>query len=186
MAVTPATPLMAGAQPPPARDPTHAPALRLKPPVVRHETPSTPDAPPAAGAISLAPAVADLTFPMAPQSVQDTAQNAAQHPERNDRSSAPGRPPKTMASGIGYLRAPSAEYPANARRYGEQGKVLLRVQVDEFGRPERADIETSSGFPALDGAAKAAAMRALFVPFVEAGKAVPVQVLVPIEFRIEE
>ena len=37
-----------------------------------------------------------------------------------------------------YLRNPPPAYPALARRYREQGKVLLRVYVSAAGAPRRA------------------------------------------------
>ena len=44
-------------------------------------------------------------------------------------------------------------YPVTSRQIGEQGKVLLRVELDEQGRVSAARVETSSGIPRLDEAA---------------------------------
>ena len=44
-------------------------------------------------------------------------------------------------------------YPPYSRRLGEEGKVLLRVELDEEGRVDRAAVKTSSGFARLDDAA---------------------------------
>jgi periplasmic protein TonB len=92
--------------------------------------------------------------------------------------------PKTISS-VEYLQAPQPEYPSMSRRMGEQGKVLLRILVNEKGRAEHIDIQRSSGFPRLDDAARAAASRALFKPYVEDGKAMPVYVVVPIGFQLD-
>lgn len=67
---------------------------------------------------------------------------------------------------------------------GEQGKVVLRVLVNEKGRPEKVEVQRSSGFPRLDEAARQAAWRALFKPFIEDGKAVPRYAIVPIRFSL--
>jgi protein TonB len=44
-------------------------------------------------------------------------------------------------------------YPPASRRAGEQGTVMLRVLVDERGRPGDISVLKSSGFPKLDQAA---------------------------------
>lgn len=44
-------------------------------------------------------------------------------------------------------------YPALSRRFGETGKVVLRVELDEQGLVAGARVETASGFERLDQAA---------------------------------
>ena len=92
--------------------------------------------------------------------------------------------PKTIST-VEYVQPPQPEYPSMSRRMGEQGKVMLRILVNEKGRPEHIDIQRSSGFPRLDEAARAAASRALFKPYVEDGRAMPVYVVVPIGFQLD-
>lgn len=93
-------------------------------------------------------------------------------------------PPKTV-SGVEYIQAPQPDYPPIAKRMGEEGKVILRILVNEKGRPERVDVRQSSGSARLDEAARQAAARALFKPHLEDGKAVAVYALVPINFSIQ-
>lgn len=45
------------------------------------------------------------------------------------------------------------DYPAESRRLGEEGSVLLQVLVDPSGRAVDAKVVQSSGFPRLDQAA---------------------------------
>lgn len=52
-------------------------------------------------------------------------------------------------------RTPPA-YPAFSRRMGEEGIVVLRVELDEAGAVAYARVQTSSGFARLDEAALAA------------------------------
>ncbi len=89
-----------------------------------------------------------------------------------------------MVSSVEYLQAPKPDYPISAKRAGEQGKVVLRVLVDDKGHPERVDVRESAGFSKLDEAARQAVMRASFKPHLEDGRPVPVYVLVPINFAL--
>lgn len=102
-------------------------------------------------------------------------------------SPAPAAPaqPRLLSSGIQYIKQPQLEYPAIARRMREEGKVVLRVLVNTSGRPERAEIQTSSGSSRLDEAAKRAAMRAVFKPHIENGRPVAVYALIPINFQLD-
>jgi protein TonB len=92
--------------------------------------------------------------------------------------------PKTI-SGVEYIRAPLPDYPPISKRMGEEGKVILRVLVNEKGLPERVDVRQSSGSARLDEAARQAALRALFKPHLEDGRPVAVYALVPIDFSIQ-
>ena len=93
--------------------------------------------------------------------------------------------PKTITSGVEYLQPPRPDYPAAARRMGEEGKAVLRVLVNDKGRTERIELQRSSGSPRLDEAAKQALQRALFKPYTEDGKPVAVYVIVPITFQLD-
>lgn len=55
-------------------------------------------------------------------------------------------------------------YPIGARRRGEEGTVILDVNVAADGRAERVTLVSSSGFPELDRAAERAAAQARFKP----------------------
>lgn len=48
------------------------------------------------------------------------------------------------------------DYPRLSRRLGESGQVVLRVELDEAGRVDAAQVARSSGSPRLDAAALAA------------------------------
>jgi len=100
---------------------------------------------------------------------------------------APAAPatPRTISSGVEYIRAPSPEYPVASNRMREEGKVIMRVLVNEQGHAEHIEIQKTSGSTRLDDAAKQALMRALFKPYMEDGKAMPVYVIVPINFHLQ-
>ncbi len=98
---------------------------------------------------------------------------------------APPDQPRIVTSGIEYLQSPAPEYPSASRRMGEQGKVLLRVLINERGRPETAEIHTSSGSSRLDEAARRAALRALFKAHIENGRPVAMYAIIPIRFQLD-
>ena len=52
-----------------------------------------------------------------------------------------------------FITKPSASYPSESRKAGEQGSVMLRITVDSRGRPSDVSVLVSSGFPRLDRAA---------------------------------
>lgn len=84
-----------------------------------------------------------------------------------------------------YLNNPKPVYPAASRRLGEEGRVVLRVQVNAEGQADAVDIKASSGFPRLDAAAREAVARWRFVPARRGETAVPSAVLVPVVFNLE-
>jgi len=88
-------------------------------------------------------------------------------------------------AGIEYTRAPAVTYPPISLRLREMGDLLLRVLVNEQGRVERAEIQKSSGYARLDNAAREAALRAAFKPYMDGGRAVPVWVVVPFSFKFD-
>jgi periplasmic protein TonB len=92
--------------------------------------------------------------------------------------------PRTITSGVEYIQPPDVKYPAISKRMGEEGKSIIRVLINEKGRAERVEVQKSSGSSRLDDAAKQAVMRALFKPYMEDGKALPVFAIVPINFQL--
>jgi periplasmic protein TonB len=175
---TPITPEPA-AQPPAPRPPVPKPAPQ--PPKATSTTTASKVSPPMplpqpnslpAPAVASAPAPTTSTPAAAPPAAAPTP--AAIAPAI----------PKTITSGVEYLQQPRPEYPALSRRLGEQGKVVLRILVNEKGRPERVDLQQSSGSARLDEAAKQAVLQALFKPHIEDGRAVAVYAVVPIKFEL--
>ena len=96
----------------------------------------------------------------------------------------PAAGPKTISTGVEYIQAPQPVYPSQSRRMGEQGKVVLRVLVNEKGKPDQVLVQSSSGSSRLDEAGRQAALRALFKPHLEDGRPVAVFVIVPLNFQL--
>jgi protein TonB len=86
-----------------------------------------------------------------------------------------------------YRSAPPPSYPIAAIRDGQQGTVLLRVQVDPDGKAASVVIERSSGSRVLDNAARQQVLRHWrFVPAQVDGKAVSAVGLVPVSFSLPD
>ncbi len=177
VAAAPATP-MPVAQPQPVQPPVPQPVAQ--PVAAVHETPAPVVQPAAAASSTNAPVQEVRSAPVAPPS----APVAAPAPAPAPAAAPPARGPVTV-SGVEYLSAPKVDYPISAHRAGIEGKVMLRLLIDEKGLPQRADVQQSSGHPRLDEAARNAALRALFKPHVEDGHPMPVYALVPISFSLK-
>ncbi|GAB2901768.1 hypothetical protein GCM10027046_33480 [Uliginosibacterium flavum] len=84
-----------------------------------------------------------------------------------------------------YLHNPSPAYPPASRSLGEEGRVLLRVQVSEDGRALQVLIDAGSGFARLDRAARDAVAAWRFVPARQGQQAVSGWVKVPVVFELK-
>jgi TonB family protein len=85
-----------------------------------------------------------------------------------------------------YRDTPKPDYPDSARREGREGRVLLRVLVDDQGRSKKVEINSSSGNDALDRAAAEAIKRWRFHPARSGDQPIESWVSVPIDFRLTE
>jgi periplasmic protein TonB len=83
-----------------------------------------------------------------------------------------------------YLRNPPPLYPTESKTAGEEGVVLLIVQVTQDGRVSSVAVRRSSGFPRLDRAAITAVQRWHFTPARMAGVPVQSKVEVPVRFNL--
>lgn len=83
---------------------------------------------------------------------------------------------------VAYIEPPAPKYPAESKRTGEEGLVILRVVINEAGRAAQIEIERSSGHARLDAAARVAVEHALFKPYIENGVARVAMAKIPIEF----
>lgn len=85
---------------------------------------------------------------------------------------------------VGQLacRIPKPDYPRAARRQGQSGQVMVRLVVNEQGRVATAEVTKGSGFPALDDAARNAALAGSCEPYREGGNAIRVTALQAFNF----
>ena len=92
---------------------------------------------------------------------------------------------QVLITQVSYLSPPVLLYPPAARRLREEGRVQVRVRVDEEGRPERFIVVRSSGHPKLDEAALQTVRATRFKPYTEGGVARPFWVVMPLLFELE-
>lgn len=85
-----------------------------------------------------------------------------------------------------YSETPKPVYPESARNEGREGRVLLRVLVDDHGRSKQVEINSSSGSEALDRAATEAIKRWRFIPARYGDKAVESWIRIPIDFSLAD
>lgn len=84
-----------------------------------------------------------------------------------------------------FIHKEAPIYPFVARKLGKEGKVILRVVLNDQGQLQRIDTVEANGFGFAE-AATAAIRRSTFAPAVENGRTISSQVLVPIRFVLNE
>jgi protein TonB len=156
--------------PPPKREVRHKPRPAPAPPIItaQPEAPSTYTAPP-----PTPEPLPPIEAPVAPVAAAPAPEPAPPPP--------PVTPPRFNAA---YLNNPPPAYPLESRQTGEQGRVVLRVFVNESGLPQEIQVRTSSGFSRLDNTAQETVRRWKFVPARRGDTAVGAWVLVPMTFRL--
>jgi TonB family protein len=87
---------------------------------------------------------------------------------------------------VSVSHAPPPPYPEAARQDSKEGRVLLRVLVDEEGKSKIVEIFFSSGSRILDQAAAEAVKRWSFSPARYGGTPTASWVKIPVDFRITE
>ncbi len=112
-------------------------------------------------------------------------------PPPQDRAGKPGReardgPDRTgIAAGAEVADFAAPEYPPQSRRLGEEGLVLLEVEILPDGRAGRVRILHDPGYPRLVAAAVEAVRKATFKPAMKDGAATRSVVEIPIRFRLQ-
>ena len=115
--------------------------------------------------------------------------DAAPAPVAAVRTAAP--PPSGAApalqlpsSNADYLHNPKPAYPPLSARLGEAGRTVYKVWVGVDGKPQRAELVSSSGFARLDQAAYETVMSWRYVPGQRGGVAELMDFNVPIRWEV--
>lgn len=133
------------------------------------------------------PAPIEPVIASAPAPIPAAREVPAAAPAPVPEAPAPKPPPAPVVEprfDAAYLNNPPPAYPPVSRRLGEQGRVLLRVHVDEQGSPTTVTLRASSGHDRLDTVALETVRRWKFVPAKRGEEAVGAWVIVPIVFNL--
>jgi len=174
---TPEPPAEPPPTPPPPPEPTPTPTL--PPPPVPESAP-----------------IAEAT-PIPREHPQHHEPAKPPHPNPNSsvpKPAGPTQPAATQQTGArggtgSAVRArynPKPPYPAEARRLGQQGRVMLEVQVSADGRPTSVSVKRSSGFPILDSAAVQGVREWTFEPARIGGLPIASRADVPVNFSLAQ
>ncbi len=136
-------------------------AARLEPAEIKPQPIKKPETKPQPRLVSKAPALPKeqiVAAPPMPESTLEPEIDPIPKPAVVAQPSQMPSGPVTLASELSVscpkLNAPS--YPPRSRRLGEEGKLVLRVELDTSGQVDMAEVIDSSGYSRLDNAALAA------------------------------
>ena len=128
------------------------------------ELPSLPEAP-----------VAKMDLPPKKEPIAPESQVAPAKAPRQARIDVPPKPKASICP----------KYPLESRKNKEEGTVCLLLKIDENGAVVSVDIEKSSGFSALDAAAKEAVLNARFNPAKSGSKRVASTAQISLNFTLK-
>jgi TonB family protein len=86
-------------------------------------------------------------------------------------------------NGPKFLKRAPISYPIFARKVGKEGRVLLRLSIDEKGKLDNIKVVSSGGF-GFDEAAVEAIKHSTFLPAMRGGKPVRSEVLLTVKFKL--
>ncbi|MDO9278054.1 MAG: energy transducer TonB [Polaromonas sp.] len=163
------------------------PALPTQPTPAR-PAPVSPVAPTPAPPLAVAAPAAQATVQAAPAPAPSPpAKSAVPAPAANPpaaQAAAAAAVVQQPSSNADYLQNPKPAYPALSARLGETGRTVYKVWIGTDGKPQRAELVSSSGFPRLDKAAYDTVMSWRYVPGMRNGVAEAMAVNVPIHWEL--
>jgi|GEM_PF-2915436 len=110
---------------------------------------------------------------------------APSHSAIRSASSSPETYAFGSASGPNFLRREIPVYPLMARRMNKEGRVVLRLAIDERGKLMKVEVVEPAGFGFTD-AALAAVRKSTYRPAIKNGIPAPSLALLPVRFRLAE
>lgn len=122
-----------------------------------------PEPPPPELEMPSAPFVPPPEIVIREQPPEESAAISHVSPEAAPREPVP-KPRRTPPQINASSHCPKPDYPSLSLRLGERGTVVLEFLVGTDGRVKRSRVESSSGYPRLDEAARRALSRCRFVP----------------------
>jgi len=145
--------------------------------------------------IQLAPPPKEIARPQLPQEIEaseDASEDETLAPTEFDPFEPPELPGQSEVAESFYafdsppepVRQVPAEYPDLARQAEADGRVWIRVTIDETGRVINAEVERSEVIQSLERAAMTAARKWLFKPAKQRDVPVKCQIIIPFNFTL--
>jgi protein TonB len=170
----------AAPKPPQPPKPTTAPPAPVKQAAPTQVQPLAVAAPAAQATVQAAPTPAP-----APPSPPAPAESSAPAPAANlPAAPAAAAVVQQPSSNADYLQNPKPAYPSLSARLGETGRTVYKVWIGVDGKPQRAELVSSSGFTRLDKAAYNTVMAWRYVPGMRNGVPETMAVNVPIRWEL--
>lgn len=142
-----------------------------------------PKSKPASKQIAQAPTAAEPATPLSSSAATTPAPESAASPPSPPVTQAPVK--TGVSVNASYVAMQTEKwYPSLSKRYGEEGTVVVRVQVSADGQPERVELKKRSDYPLLDEAAIGLAKSLKYNPAKVDGNPVADWVEIPITFRL--
>jgi len=107
---------------------------------------------------------------------------AESSPKKSDSSSSASLP---LNRKVGIKNTSPFRYPIEARKFLQEGTVVIRCTVTTEGRPGIVEVKKSSGYKLLDQAAKHAVEQWTFIPARRNGETIQAVVDIPIGFDLD-
>jgi protein TonB len=183
---------------PPLPVPQPRPAPKQKPAPVIRDVPLKAEPAPPVRLEEKTPVVPEKTWvePAVPTNNPAAAVAAAEPAGRPAGEAKSGNPGGGSRGGIPggsagadnyphFLHREMPVYPAAARRMGREGKVVLRLFIDEAGKLQYVEVVESSGFEFTRSAVEAV-KKSTYQPALEKGRPVPSRALLPVLFVLKE
>ncbi len=156
--------------------------VKQETPKVSPPKPKPIDKPPARQIVAEAPALAPTDYVAPPPPTTPVPASVVEAPQMPLPAG-----PVLMSSELSVTcpERSAPGYPTQSRRFGEQGTVVLRVELDESGHIALARINSSSGHARLDEAALAAVRTWRCTPARRNGEPVRAVALQPFRFILQ-
>lgn len=143
------------------------------------------------GQQAASPLTAPAVVPVTPTSASvaaapatTPASTSAAAPAKMPVSDPPGGPVITQPQYLGS--PPQLDYPALARRRGQQGRVLVEVWLDSHGQVLKSTVLSSPGIPALEQAALRYVAASRFAPYLRDGQGHAARLHLSVDFRLHD
>jgi|WetSurMetagenome_2_1015567.scaffolds.fasta_scaffold00246_25 periplasmic protein TonB len=91
--------------------------------------------------------------------------------------------PFGSVKGPNFLRHVKPEYPFVAKRMNKEGRVILKLTIDERGRLLNVEVVEAAGFGFTEAAVEAV-MKSTYRPAVIHGRAILSRAVLPVRFRL--